>query len=70
MHPFFFQRHVVMTIIIAKMREKSVEQTVLANKTTMKDEHERVGITGFRRRLQLRQTQPARQGTKFHRTEI
>ena len=34
----FFQRH-VMTIIIAKMREKSVEQTLLANKIAMEDEH-------------------------------
>ena len=39
MHPFFFQRH-VMTIIIAKMREKSVEQTLLANKIATEDEHE------------------------------
>ena len=37
MHPFF-QRH-VMTIIVAKMREKSVEQTLLANKIAMEDEH-------------------------------
>ena len=55
-----------MTIIIAKMREKSVEQTLLANKIATEDEHLRVQMPT----AAPTQTQPARRSRKFHSTEF